>query len=480
MSDIKQLKTTILALKQRHVIKKTTIVVVTAFLAACGNLSAGNLFSHYSSQHHDVYQLVKIGQYQQALDGQQTDFAGVILDNFELGRVSFLAEQYPQSLGAFEQSDSAIKEQQRQATLSLSQGVNSAGSLLTNDNMINYEPADYELGFLHLYMSLNYLKKNDLSGALVEVRRANQVQEQAKKSRESELQSAEESAKKKGISPNVGAVLARYPDAGEKLAEVQNGYLFYYSGLLYETSNSINNAYVDYRRALAVSPNNQAVIDATMRTAKKLGMSSDLRLLKQQYGNPVSLEKNQSRVIIIDEQGTVEALKGWKQPLPMYDSRGNTAIYNLALPVYPKVTKTAFTPLLINGENIESNAVVDINGMAKNNLNERLPAIVIRQGLRIYAKDSLRKQTRGSSNEEIGNLLINVFNTLSEQPDTRSWQSLPAQVSVASMEMDAGSQTISYAGKELTFTVAAGHTALVWMSRQGSSVTWWHKQLGEM
>lgn len=480
MFEIKELKPTIFNPKQRHLLKKSAVVLVSVFLTACTNMSVGNLFSHYSSQNHDIHQLITIGQYQEALDQQQEGVAGEILDNFESGRVNFLAEHYEQSLGAFERSDYAIKEQQRQASLSLSQGVNSAGSLLTNDNMISYEPSDYELGFLHLYMSLNYLKNNDLSGALVEVRRANQVQEQAKKSRESDLLSAQESAKQKGVSPNVGAVLARYPDADGKLAKVQNGYLFYYSGLLYETSNSLNDAYVDYKRALAVAPDNQAVIDATIRTARKLGMSSDLKLLKQQYSSSDSLASNQSRVIIIDEQGTVEALKGWKQPLPMYDSHGNTAIYNLALPVYPNITKTAFSPLLINDKKVSSQFVVDTNGMAKNDLYERLPAIVIRQALRIFAKDSVRKQTRGSSNEDIGNLLINIFNTLTEQPDTRNWQSLPAQVSVSSMNMEAGTQTISYAGKELTFTVETGRTVLVWMSRQGSSVTWWHKQLGEM
>ncbi len=55
-----------------------------------------------------------------------------------------------------------------------------------------------ELGFLHLYLGLNYLKKTT-EGAVIEMRRANQVQEQAKKQREAELESAANDAKKQGV-----------------------------------------------------------------------------------------------------------------------------------------------------------------------------------------------------------------------------------------------------------------------------------------
>jgi hypothetical protein len=72
-------------------------------------------------------------------------------------------------------SDNAVKVLNDRATISLSETANTVGALATNDNMTTYEPADYELGLLHLYLGLNYLKKNDLSGALIEMRRANQV-----------------------------------------------------------------------------------------------------------------------------------------------------------------------------------------------------------------------------------------------------------------------------------------------------------------
>ena len=106
-----------------------------------------------------------------------------------------------------------------------------------------------------------------------------------------------------GLSPNLGSVLASYPDAGQKLQAVQNGYLFYLSALLYEANRDLNNAYVDYRRALAVAPNNLEVINGTMRVAKRLGMRNDLNLLEKQYGKVKPLPSSKSRIIILDERG---------------------------------------------------------------------------------------------------------------------------------------------------------------------------------
>lgn len=186
--------------------------------SGCANLSAGNLFSHYSDQNQEVYQAVVAGNYANAEQLQSSDVGGEILGNFEKGRISFLAKDYPTSLKALEESDRAVRVQQDRATISVSETATSVGSLAVNDNLNEYQPADYELGFLHLYLGLNYLQKNDLEGALVEVRRANQVQEAARKAREKELKSAEKDLKNQGMSANLGSVLASYPDAGKNSA----------------------------------------------------------------------------------------------------------------------------------------------------------------------------------------------------------------------------------------------------------------------
>ncbi|HHF2913072.1 COG3014 family protein [Vibrio diabolicus] len=449
-------------------------------VSGCTNLSAGNLFSHYSNQNQEVYQAVVAGEYAKAKQLQSSEVGGEILGNFEKGRISFLAEDYPTSLKALENGDRAVRVQQDRATISVSETATSVGSLAVNDNLQDYHPADYELGFLHLYLGLNYLQKNDLEGALVEVRRANQVQEAARKAREKELKAAEKDLKKQGMSANLGSVLASYPDAGKKLSAVQNGYLFYLSGLLYEASRDLNSAYVDYRRALAVMPDNKQVVESTLYAAKKLGMREDLRMLEKRYGKaPSGLTQSQGRVIVIDEQGVVEALKGWRIDLPIYDSRDNGAIYSLALPYYPNRGAQRFSDVVLNGQVLPSSTLTDVNAMAQNDLNERLTTMVIRQALRVWAKDRIRKEA-AKKGDDVGNILFNVWNTLTEQPDTRSWQTLPAQVKTASKVVKPGTQSLNLGDQTYQFEVPAQQTTLVWVSRQGTHSTVWHKQLGRL
>lgn len=462
----------------RKYVKLAFILASSAFLSACASFSAGNLFSHYSAQNEPVYQAVKSGRYEEAEALLPDYVAGDILDNLEKGRVQLLNEKFEQSQLSLARSDSAVRELQDKAVISVSDSASSLSALAVNDNLSVYQPADYELGFLHLYLGLNYIQKNNLEDALVEMRRANIVQERARKDREKELESAQEQLENQGLSPNLGSILSQYPDAGDTLKAVQNGYLLYLSALLYEANGDLNNAYVDYRRALAVAPDNKQVIEGTKRVAKRLGMSSDLRKLERRYGKAKTLARNESRVIVLEEQGVVEAMRAWKQSLPLFDSRGRGVLYSISLPYYPTVQAQNFLPVTLDKSHLTSDLLTDVNLMAQKNLSERMPAIIIRQAIRVWAKDQLRRQT--TEQNGVGNLLFNVWNVLTEQADTRSWLTLPGEIRSSSNVVIAGDHTIEVADQKIQFHIEEGDTVLVWVSRQGNSATIWHKQLGNI
>jgi hypothetical protein len=304
------------------------------------------------------------------------------------------------------------------------------------------------------------------------------VQERAKQARDKDLKSAESQLKQQGLSPNIGSVLSRYPDAGKKLQAVQNGYLLYLSGLLYETSNDLNAAYIDYTRALAVLPDNKDVRDAVMRVARRSGRNQALETLTKEYGELASLQDKQGRVIILEEQGVVQPMRDWRLSLPVYDSQGNYAIYSLSLPYYPPGVSEKFSPLVLDGTELDGQLLADVNLMASQQLSENMPSILLRQALRVYAKDQLRKST--AKDDDVGNLVFNIWNTLTEQPDTRSWQTLPGLVNSSSRIMAVGQHILTVDGQDYTFEVRDKQTVLVWLSRQGGSVTIWHKQLGRL
>ncbi|AJR08135.1 hypothetical protein C9J03_08165 [Photobacterium gaetbulicola] len=458
-------------------LKHAVVAVLSFGLVACANLSTQSLFSHYSAANSKAHQAMQQGLYQQAMDVLPDAPAGEILDGMERGRVGFVAGHYPQSFGALQAADSAVKEQQRQARIQVSEGFNQVGSLLTNDNMITYRPADYELGFLHLYLALNYLQQRNLEGALVEVRRANQVQEAAKRQREDELAKAAKEARRKGLDQNLGAVLARYPDVGSALGNIQNGYLFFLSGVLYEADGDLNSAYIDYKRALAVAPDNPFVAETVLRLATRMRMDNDLPALQARYGKYQPPSASTGRVIVFDEQGVVSARDDWRLPIWLTDSRGDGVIYNLTLPYYRTPSNNAFTPLQLNGKPLVDSTVADVDGMARYSLQEDLPMIVLRQALRVAAKNEVRKTAAREAND-VGNVLTNIFNTLTEQPDTRSWQTLPASVSIAQQDVAAGHYDLAWNGHQIDVDVQAGRTTMVWVSRQGNQLTGWSVLLG--
>ncbi len=453
------------------------ITLVSTLVSACATFSAGNLFSHYSVQNQILYMTVASGQYHKAQQALPENVAGDILDNMEKGRVSFLNQLFSESKVYFERSELAVRAQQDQALISLSEHAAKIGALAANDNLTNYYPADYEVGFLHLYLALNYLSENSLEGALVEVRKANLVQERAKKAREADLAAAEREVKSSELKPNLGSVLSRYPDAGEQLQAVQNGYLLYLSALLYETAGELNSAYVDYRRALAVMPDNREIINGTMRTAAKLNMQQDLLKLEQQYGKYSKLLESTGRIIVIDEQGIVNARQGWKMALPIY-SDGNLAHLTLSLPYYPNYALAQFIPIRIDNKMMSQSRLVDVNLMAQQDLTERMPTILLRQALRVVAKEQLRR--KAAEKDDVGSVLLNIWNTLTEQPDTRSWQTLPAEVYSSSEVVEAGEYELKFGAQSYNVEVGKGRTILVWISRQGNNAIVWHKQLGSL
>ncbi|WP_407332937.1 COG3014 family protein [Enterovibrio sp. 27052020O] len=458
--------------------KKLLVGLLSVGIVGCANLSVQGLFSHYSAALQQTHSLAAKGEFVQALETLPESVDGDLLDGMERGRLAFLAGDIAQSAAGFEKADRAAKEQQQQAVIQVSEGFNQAGALLTNDNMLTYLPADYELGFLHLYRMLGYLQQGDLTAALVEARRANQVQEEARKLRESELKNATVSAQKNGISDNVGAVLSRYPDAGAMLGAVQNGYLFYLSALLYEAEGNLNSAFIDYSRALAVAPDNQFVAKGAMRVAFKQGRKNDLDLLEQRFGKYQRPLNSQAQLVVINEQGIVNARQAWRLPIWFYDRHGNLESYSLALPYYTSFSARPQTSFRIDGSDVVPEALVNVNAMAQQALNEAMPAMSVRQILRVVAKNEMRKSLSETDESGVGNVVANIFNVLSEQPDTRSWQTLPESVGVYSEMLSAGQHVITVDGQSIEVALQPGKTTLLWQSRQGGKVIHWQGILG--
>ncbi|MGJ4749147.1 tetratricopeptide repeat protein, partial [Leptospira sp. SA-E8] len=119
--------------------------------------------------------------------------------------------------------------------------------------------------------------------------------------------------------------------AGRVKSSFQNAATFYLSGLIYEATGQFNDAYIDYRKALEIAPDNSYLQKDVVRTGLRSGMD-DAKKLAQQLKLPIAPPASkqaqtqdpaqnpaQGELVIYLEEGLVPA----KQPvsIPIFTNR---------------------------------------------------------------------------------------------------------------------------------------------------------------
>ncbi len=127
------------------------------------------------------------------------------------------------------------------------------------------------------------------------------------------------------------------------------------------------------------------------------------------------------------------------------------------------------------GKRVEQTSeLVRLEALAAKDLQERLPGMLTRQALRLVAKEQVRR-TAAKEGGDVGNILVGIFNTLSERADTRSWLTLPAQAASWQGMLPAGDVNLTLgagaAQRQLPLTIHQGRTTLVWVQRLGAGLT---------
>ena len=240
---------------RKNVTKKFIALLFTIILSACAGTSFNDLFSNYNQQMQAVKSAQQQGRFQQALSliPERSESNGSYhLNLLEKARLAFLANNNLVSQQNFTKVYQKIQQAEQAAKVEVSRGIDNVTAIISNDNATRYDIPYYEQSMLHSYQALNYLSQSDLSGALVEIRRANIVQNKALQANQKELYDSQQSMASKGINPS--DLANNYPVMNNVIGEVKNGfqnaYTFYLSGILYEAAGQSNDAYIDYKKAL--------------------------------------------------------------------------------------------------------------------------------------------------------------------------------------------------------------------------------------
>ncbi len=428
--------------------KHVFVTTILIFLSGCSSLQFADIFQGYNSQMKPVKAAQRQGEFvkaQHLLGERSASDGSYVLSLLERGRLEFLAANWQASQQTFAQAYIEVEEQRNKAKIQLSKGLEKLGAVVSNDNAISYQVPYYEQSMLHSYQALNYLFQHDLEGALVEIRRANLVQENALKTYEKEIHKAKNELYNSGMSTD--NLANTYPSMASTIGKVKNGFqnafTFYLSGILYEASGELNDAYIDYKRAIEIYPENPYLQQDILRLATKLGMQDDLDNFQQRFGKYQPRQTSgQGQVVVLVEKDIVNSKQDVGLNLPVGRSNSGLKFFSFSLPVYqgplPQYSQSSFKNA---GQSYQSNEIVRIQSLAAKDLQEQLPALLTRQIVRVVAKEQMRQKLSREAGD-VGNILASIYNIASERADTRSWSTLPDQVNIVRMHVPAGEQVL--------------------------------------
>ena len=364
---------------------------------------------------------------------------------FELGLVAHYANRFAESNKAFDIAGD-IAEDRYTKSLTIE-----AGSLVTTDKLRPYAGTEYERLLSHYYRALNYIYLNQLDGALIECRRAT-------------------------------ALINYFKGEDEKYDFFGTGFLAYLSGVLFEAAGDWNDAYISYKQAAEYYQNAGEKTGVEMpkdigislvRLARKLGFIDEFERYRDQYREPPEHPENYGELILFYESGYVpqrtqaaltfpilktdpiakdkpdlEETEAFARTLSrregkIYDEIKLEYILRVAIPTI-RSQRPHFAGIEVavdKQEPVNGVLVEDVESIAIETLNAQRPIILLRTLVRALGKYLLTRQAN-KANETLG-LLTNLAGVLTEQADTRSWQTLPNQIFMVRMPVPAGAHTLN-------------------------------------
>ena len=315
------------------------------------------------------------------------------------------------------------------------------GSLVTSDKLRPYSATQYERLLSHYYSALNYVYLEQLDGALVECRRAT-------------------------------ALINYFKGEDEKYDFFGTGFLAHLSGMFFEAAGEWNDALISYKQAAEYYKNASEktgvktpddIGNALVRLTRRLGFTDEFERYREQYGEPPSHPENTGELILFYESGYVPS-KGQaaltfpilktddvedEKFVPTLMKREGMAYDKVKLEyllrvAIPKIDshRPRFSGISVTvGENQGKGVLVeDIESIAIETFNAQRPIILLRTLVRGVGKYLITRQAN-KKNEALG-LLTNLAGVLTEQADTRSWQTLPNQIFMVRMPLPAGTHTL--------------------------------------
>lgn len=425
-------------------------------LSGCGLSSNHYLLIDQSLAAHDVRRADAIMAEAESEYGPRNR----LLYSMDRGMTLHLAGEYMQSNA---QLESAAQEVERLYTRTIR---TETAAFLTNDNVLPYEGDPYEHVMINIIKALNYAAMGQLMEAVVEARQIDH-----------RLNVLSDTAK-------------------EKDGYREDAFARYLTGVLYEATGDLNNAFIAYRKAYDIydatktwarTPMPPMLRADLLRTTDALHMTTEFEEYKRLFPGtpwmPRAEHQNLAQVVVIGYNGRAPRKEDAFLDIPISLSalqlvllnRGvihasnrqerrvadsvlyglNGRVVRVALPklILQKTQVVHETVTLIpqGGEPVSATSELVYNGtaLAERSLSDRMPGITTKALARAAVKFAAAEAaTRGSQHAVnkgdapwVG-LLVGVLAhglaVASESADTRSWRTLPDEIQISRLWVPPG------------------------------------------
>ena len=328
-----------------------------------------------------------------------------------------------------------------------------AASYLSNPMVATYKGEDHEHLMVLYYKAMNYLKMGMHQEALVECRRLNIRLQQ--------------------LSDRYGSEKKYRKDAFSHLL----------MGIIYESDNDYNNAFIAYRNAYETYQNEYTDLfgmtappqlkDDLLRTSLLSGLAQEHEAYKKEFHQPgyeyrpeeggelvffwhngLSPVKTEWSINFVvhrkgDQVTFVSDEYNFSFPFDIsgYDEKdkkglGDLEIFRVAFPKYVERPEYFTEGSISNeGEVVSLEPVEDINKIATQVLRQRMALefskALLRAAMKKVAEYEMRKE-----NKALGSL-FGIINAVTEKADTRNWQTLPHSIYYARVPLHLGTNDVA-------------------------------------
>jgi hypothetical protein len=282
-----------------------------------------------------------------------------------------------------------------------------AGSMLFNEEMVQYKGDSFEKAFIHVFLALNFLHTRNFDSAMVEVRKMNEKYTQSR--------------------------------LAEKQSFEINPFSRYLSALLYEASGQWDDAFIAYRETHKLDPSWPKIEQDILRTAHLSNRNDEFNFWQKKYPETkINVDRKLRRT-----HGFLKVifLQGWgprKTPDP---------IEPLVPTLIPVRSLTTQASVLINGNEMSKTELMyDTAEAAIATLRDDRPALIARRIAARVAREAVARELGKDDDTAVAGLVGFIAMQASERADLRQWSFLPNTIQVGEIQLPAGQYDVQLQG----------------------------------